>query len=100
MAVLVKPLITEKMSLLAESKGHYGFRVALLFRSTATKPEIKSEIEKMYNVEVTSIRTLVVAGKRKTRFTKSGVSNGKTSNYKKAIVSLADGQSIDFYENI
>jgi len=46
MAVLVKPLITEKMSLLAESKGHYGFRVAL----TATKPEIKSEIEKMYNV--------------------------------------------------
>lgn len=96
MAVLVKPLITEKMSLLAESKGHYGFRVAL----TANKPEIKSEIEKMYNVEVTNIRTLVVAGKRKTRFTKSGVSNGKTSNYKKAIVSLADGQSIDFYENI
>ena len=96
MAVLVKPLITEKMSLLAESKGQYGFRVAL----TATKPEIKSEIEKMYNVEVTNIRTLVVAGKRKTRFTKSGVSNGKTSNYKKAIVSLADGQSIDFYENI
>jgi len=61
MAVLVKPLITEKMSLLAESKGHYGFRVAL----TATKPEIKSEIEKMYNVEVTNIRTLVVQVKEK-----------------------------------
>jgi large subunit ribosomal protein L23 len=96
MATLVKPLITEKMSLLSENKGQFGFRVAL----TATKPEIKAEIEKMYSVEVTKIRTLVVAGKRKTRFTKSGVSNGKKSNYKKAIVSLKEGQSIDFYENI
>jgi large subunit ribosomal protein L23 len=84
------------MSLLSENKGQYGFRVAL----TATKPEIKAEIEKMYSVEVAKIRTLVVAGKRKTRFTKSGVSNGKANNYKKAIVSLKDGQSIDFYENI
>jgi large subunit ribosomal protein L23 len=96
MAILVKPLITEKMSLLSENKGQYGFRTAL----TATKPEIKAEIEKMYGVEVEKIRTLVVAGKRKSRFTKSGVSNGKTSNYKKAIVSLKEGQSIDFYENI
>jgi len=96
MAILVKPLITEKMSLLSESKGQYGFRVALV----ATKPEIKAEIEKMYGVEVLKLRTLIVAGKRKTRFTKSGVSNGKKSNYKKAIVSLAEGQSIDFYENI
>lgn len=96
MAVLVKPLITEKMSLLSESKGQYGFIVAL----EAKKPEIKAEIEKMYNVEVEKLRTLIVAGKRKSRFTKSGVSNGKTSNYKKAIVSLKDGQSIDFYENI
>jgi large subunit ribosomal protein L23 len=96
MAILVKPLITEKMSLLSESKGQYGFRVAI----DATKPEIKAEIEKMYGVEVLKLRTLVVAGKRKTRFTKSGVSNGKKSNYKKAIVSLAEGQSIDFYENI
>jgi large subunit ribosomal protein L23 len=96
MAILVKPLITEKMSLLSESKGQYGFRVAL----EAKKPAIKAEIERMYNVEVDKIRTLVVAGKRKSRFTKSGVSNGKTSNYKKAIVSLKDGKSIDFYENI
>lgn len=96
MAILVKPLITEKMSLLSESKGQYGFRVAL----EAKKPVIKAEIERMYNVEVDKIRTLVVAGKRKSRFTKSGVSNGKSSNYKKAIVSLKDGKSIDFYENI
>ena len=66
----------------------------------AKKPAIKAEIERMYNVEVDKIRTLVVAGKRKSRFTKSGVSNGKSSNYKKAIVSLKDGKSIDFYENI
>ena len=96
MAVLVKPLITEKMSLLSENKGQYGFRVVL----TSTKPEIKAEIEKIYNVEVMKIRTLIVAGKRKSRFTKSGVSNGKSSNYKKAIVSLKEGQSIDFYDNI
>ena len=96
MAALVKPLITEKMSLLSESKGQYGFVADL----SATKPEIKAEIEKMYGVEVAKIRTLIVAGKRKTRFTKSGVSTGKTSNYKKAIVSLKEGQSIDFYENI
>lgn len=96
MAVLAKPLITEKMSLLSEKMGQYGFKVAL----SSTKPEIKAEIEKMYNVEVVKLRTLIVAGKRKSRFTKSGVSNGKSSNYKKAIVSLADGQSIDFYENI
>ncbi|MFT5951746.1 MAG: large subunit ribosomal protein L23 [Bacteroidia bacterium] len=96
MAILIKPLITEKMSLLSESKGQYGFRVAL----EAKKPAIKAEIERMYNVEVDKIRTLVVAGKRKSRFTKSGVSNGKSSNYKKAIVSLKDGKSIDFYENI
>ena len=81
---------------MSESKGQYGFRVAL----EAKKPAIKAEIERMYNVEVDKIRTLVVAGKRKSRFTKSGVSNGKSSNYKKAIVSLKDGKSIDFYENI
>lgn len=96
MGVLVKPLITEKMSLLGERRGQYGFVCDV----KATKPEIKAEIEKMYGVEVDKIRTLIVSGKRKMRFTKSGVSNGRTSNYKKAIVSLKDGQSIDFYESI
>ncbi len=96
MGVLVKPLITEKMSLLGEQKSQYGFQVDL----NATKPEIKAEIEKMYNVEVDKIRTMIVQGKRKSRFTKSGVVNGKTSNYKKAIVSLKEGATIDFYESI
>lgn len=96
MGVLVKPLITEKASILSEQKEQYGFVVDL----KATKPQIKEEIEKMYNVEVDKIRTMVVQGKRKSRFTKSGIINGKTSNYKKAIVSLKDGATIDFYESI
>lgn len=96
MSVLVKPLITEKMSMLAENKGQYGFRVAL----KATKPEIKEAIEKMYGVEIDKIRTMVVQGKRKSRFTKSGLINGKTSNYKKAIVTLKNDATIDFYESI
>ncbi|MFY0643818.1 MAG: 50S ribosomal protein L23 [Bacteroidia bacterium] len=96
MAVLVKPLITEKASLLGEKYNQYGFVVDL----KATKPEIKDAIEKMYNVEVDKIRTWVVQGKRKSRFTKSGVVNGKTSNFKKAMVSLKNDATIDFYESI
>lgn len=96
MGVLVKPIITEKMSMLAESKGQYGFRADL----KASKPEIKEAIEKMYNVEVEKISTMVVQGKRKSRFTKAGLIKGKTSNYKKAIVSLKNGATIDFYESI
>ena len=96
MGVLVKPLITEKASLLGEKHNQYGFVVDL----KATKPEIKDAIEKMYNVEVDKIRTWVVQGKRKSRFTKSGVVNGKTSNFKKAMVSLKNDATIDFYESI
>ena len=96
MGVLKKPLITEKMTILSEGLNQYGFKVDL----KATKPEIKKEIEKMYNVEVENIRTMIVQGKRKSRFTKTGLVNGKNSNYKKAIVTLKDDQTIDFYENI
>jgi large subunit ribosomal protein L23 len=96
MGVLIKPLITEKAAMLSETKGQYGFAT----KADATKPQIKAEIESMYNVEVDKIRTLVVAGKKKSRFTKSGVVNGKTSRYKKAIVSLKGDQTIDFYESI
>jgi large subunit ribosomal protein L23 len=96
MGVLIKPLITEKAALLSETKGQYGF----VAKTDATKPEIKAEIEKMYGVEVVKIRTLIVAGKKKSRFTKSGLVNGKTSRYKKAIVSLKDDQTIDFYDSV
>lgn len=84
------------MSYLTEKRDQYGFVV----KPKATKPEIKAAIEEMYGVEVTRINTMIIAGKRISRFTKSGLVNGKKSNYKKAIVQLKEGQSIDFYSNI
>jgi large subunit ribosomal protein L23 len=96
MGVLQKPLITEKMSTLGDTQNQYGFKVDL----KATKPQIKAEVEKMYGVEVESVRTMIVHGKRKSRFTKTGIVNGKNSNFKKAIVKLKEDQRIDFYENI
>jgi large subunit ribosomal protein L23 len=95
MSVLIKPLITEKMTMLTDKKKQYGF---VCLRS-ATKTEIKSEIEKIYNVEVESINTMVTTPKRK-RNRRTGQTTGRTNIYKKAICKLKDGQVIDFYENI
>jgi len=94
--ILIKPLITEKMSADTDKTNSYGFVVAL----GANKIEIKKAIEKEYNVSVTSIRTLRVDGKAKQRFTKTGVVKGRTNSYKKALVSIAEGEIIDFYDNI
>lgn len=96
MGVVVKPLITEKSNMLAEKLNQYAFIVDV----KASKPEIISEIQEMYGVEVTDISTMVYRGKRKFRFTKSGVQNGKKSNFKKAIVSLKEDQEIDFFESV
>jgi len=96
MDILIKPLVTEKMNELSERFNRYGFIVD----RRASKPQIKSAIERLYNVKVLSINTMVYGGKAKSRFTKSGVISGKTSSFKKAIVSLAEGESIDFYSNI
>jgi large subunit ribosomal protein L23 len=96
MAVVVKPLITEKSNMLAENLNQYAFIVDL----NATKPEIIKEVEEMYGVEVTGISTMVYRGKRKVRFTKSGVQSGKKSNFKKAIISIKEGQEIDFFESV
>ena len=98
MSALKKPIISEKMTLKNERPGQnqYAFRVDL----GAAKPEIKREIEHMYGVNVKSVRTLVVAGKKRTRYTRTGFLSGKSSNYKKAIVTLAPGEEIDFYKNI
>ena len=96
MAVVIKPLITEKSNMIAEKFNQYAFVVDL----NATKPEISKEIEEMYGVEVTDISTMIVRGKRKTRFTKSGVQDGKKSNFKKAIISIKEGQEIDFFESV
>jgi large subunit ribosomal protein L23 len=95
MSVLVKPLITEKISALNES-GKYGFVVA----KSANKVEIKKEIEQMYGVNVEKVATMIHPGKPKQRYTKSKVVSGRTASYKKAIVTLAEGEVIDFYSGI
>jgi large subunit ribosomal protein L23 len=94
--ILVKPLITEKMTADTEKNNSYGFVVS----DDANKVEIKKAVEKEYGVTVTSVRTLRVDGKRRQRYTKTGIIKGRTVGYKKAIVSLAEGEMIDFYENI
>jgi large subunit ribosomal protein L23 len=94
--ILVKPLITEKMTADTEKNNSYGFVVS----DGANKVEIKKAVEKEYGVTVTSVRTLRVDGKRRQRYTKTGIIKGRTVGYKKAIVSLAEGELIDFYENI
>ena len=96
MDILIKPLVTEKMNEQSERYNRYGFVVV----KSATKPQIKKAIEGMYNVTVDSVNTMVYGGKVKSRYTKSGVISGKTTAYKKAIVTLAEGDSIDFYSNI
>jgi large subunit ribosomal protein L23 len=96
MSVLVKPLITEKMTELSEKRNQYGFVVD----RTANKVEIRKAIEDQYNVTVTSINTMVYAGKNKKRFTKSAILSGRTNHFKKAVVTVADGDVIDFYANI
>jgi len=96
MGIIVKPIVTEKMTKLGEKLNRYGFKV----QKDANKIEIKQAVEAMYNVTVTDVNTLLVAPKKKNRFTKSGVVNGKSSGYKKAIVTVKEGEQIDFYSNI
>jgi large subunit ribosomal protein L23 len=95
MSVLKKPLVTEKVSSLNE-KGKYGFIVD----AEANKVEIKKAVEKQYGVNVERVNTMNVMGKLKTRYTKAGVLSGRKPNYKKAIVTLAEGEVIDFYSNV
>jgi len=95
MSVLIKPLVTEKVTKENE-KGVFGFIVS----RDANKVQIKSEIQKTYNVTVESVRTMMYAGKTKVKYTKSGVQAGKTQSFKKAIVKVADGEVIDIYSGI
>jgi len=95
MSILSSPLVTEKVSALNE-KGKYGFIVS----SEANKVEIKNAVEKMYGVNVARVNTINVLGKFKSRFTKAGVLSGRKASYKKAIVTLAEGEVIDFYSNV
>ena len=96
MNILIKPIVTEKMTALGEEFNRYGFVV----EKSANKLEIKLAVEELYDVKVSEVNTMRYPGKAKQRNTKSGVSIGRTSSYKKAVVTLAEGEVIDFYSNI
>ncbi len=96
MGYIVKPLVTEKMTAITEKQNKFGFIV----RPEANKLEIKKEIEALYNVTVVAVNTCVYAGKSKSRYTKAGLIKGRSSAFKKAIVTLKEGETIDFYSNI
>ncbi len=96
MGIIIKPVITEKMTDKGEKLNQFGFIVD----NRANKLQIKSEVEELYGVEVLSINTMNYSGKTKSRNTKTGIISGKTKAFKKAIVTLAEGESIDFFSNI
>lgn len=95
-AILIRPIITEKMTASTEKYNRYGFVVD----GKANKVQIKNAVEKMYGVNVDSVRTQNYIGKMKTRNTKGGMVIGRVNKQKKAIVSLKDGETIDFYSSI
>ena len=97
MEYIIKPLVTEKMTAISEKQNN---RFGFIVRPEANKLEIKKEVEAKFNVNVVSVNTMNYAGKRKSRYTKSGIINGKQSAFKKAIVTLKEGQTIDFFSNI
>jgi large subunit ribosomal protein L23 len=96
MDILLKPIVTEKMTNQGEDMNRYGF----LVHKDANKIQIKQAVERMYGVSVESVNTMRYGGKIKSRYTKSGIVSGKTKSYKKAIITLAEGDTIDFYSNI
>ncbi len=94
--VLIRPVLTEKANELSEKQGRYTFRVA----RKAGKLEIKEAIESFYGVQVEKVNTMVVPGKEKRRYTKTGTLSGRKPAYKKAIITLVEGDSIDIFESI
>lgn len=97
MGIIIKPIVTEKQTAITEKfANRYGFRVS----PSANKLEIKKAVEEMYKVSVVDVNTMNYSGKRKTRYTKSGMINGKEAAFKKAIVTLKEGETIDFFSNI
>ncbi len=96
MNIIKKPIITEKMTAIGEELQQYGFIVD----KRANKLQIKQAIKELYGVEVLTVNTMNYPGKRKSRFTKTGIVAGKTPAFKKAVVTLAEGETIDFFSNI
>ncbi|MGJ1203716.1 50S ribosomal protein L23 [Sphingobacterium lactis] len=96
MEIIKKPILTEKASLLTEKLNRYSFKVD----HRANKIQIKNAVEQMFGVTVVSVNTAVVAGKAKSRYTKAGFVSGRSPKYKKAIITVKDGETIDFYSTL
>jgi large subunit ribosomal protein L23 len=94
--ILVKPIISEKSETLSDTLGQYSFVV----NKKANKVEIRKAVEEMYNVTVESVNTANMPSKSKVRNTKSGIIRGSVSSFKKAIVTLSEGETIDFFGDI
>lgn len=97
MAFIIKPLVTEKQTKITDK---YANRYGFIVRPEANKLQIKKEVEALYNVTVVEVNTLRYAGKRSSRYTKAGLIKGQKNAFKKAIVTVKDGDTIDFYSNI
>ncbi len=96
MGIIIKPIVTEKLTAQGEKLNRYGFIVD----RAANKLQIKTAVEQMYNVSVADINTINYHGKKKSRYTKTGMVTGRANHYKKAYVTLAGEDKIDFYSNI
>ena len=96
MNIMIKPIVTEKATAISEKLGRYTFCVS----PDANKYQIKNLVEELYGVKVVSVNTMNYEGKRKQRYTKAGIIRGKKPAFKKAVVTLKEGETIDFYSNI
>ena len=96
MIIIKRPVITEKMTAISEKLNKFAFIVD----KRANKLQIKDAVEKLYDVKVVAVNTMNYDGKRKSRYTKAGVITGRTASFKKAIVTLKEGDTIDFFSNI
>lgn len=91
--ILIKPLVTEKTDILSEKFNQYTFVV----NKKANKVEVRKAVEELYGVQVNSVNTMIMPSKTKVRNTRGGVQRGRVSSFKKAIITLAEGEEIDFY---
>ena len=96
MGIIIKPIVTEKLTVQGEKLNRYGFIVD----REANKLQIKAAVEQLYNVTVADVNTVNYHGKRKARYAKAGMLKGRTNHFKKAYVTLAGEDKIDFYANI
>lgn len=96
MGILIRPVITEKATADSEDNNRFAFVV----HKEANKVQVKKAVEELYGVNVEKVRTMLMPGKKKTRNTKNGIVSGSTGMYKKAIVEVRSGETIDLYSNI